>query len=332
MTYSTKSTFCIIALSLVLTGCSSNSFSDEPELTPPGNGKTLLIKLSANSFTRADTETEDNINTLHIAFFKSGDKPLFLHLTQATKNTDNNYYSVSLPASLQTIPDMMVAYANLSDDDKESMEAVFTSNPTIEKLQDTGNNLIMSTSAYFKSDKSYINYTPLSDSDYDSSTAVTINLDRVAAKITVKSSDNPTLSTLETVTADGSTRELSLEITGWGLNAFDNSSYIIKNADSYETFSEFIGTETWNKESDKTFSWAKSVNYSILTEDTELSLISSAEVTNELGSHVYTHESTRTNDDIEFTNSKPSVILCGQYKLGNDNIGTFIAYAPPAKT
>lgn len=311
-----------LALSVVFAGCSTGVVSDDPEPVVPESKVNLSVRVKANVLTRAD---ENAISTLYLAFYKSGQNPEFICLEKASVSESGDKYTVELPVSPLNLPDMVVAFANIAD--QEKMKNALASSPaTIGEIVD-GDNLAMSTAVYFAgsgNSSQLVNYTRLSTSDFNSETPVEITLERIAAKVTVKTATNLQTSTPVVQTPAGNSKQLTLSIDSWGLTATDPESFLIKQVkSSYSELETLLGNWDWNVASNSTLKWAESVNYSAFAADPEISVATFGTVSNDFSAAVYTHETTRSADDLKAVNSKPSIVITGHYTSGDEEMATF---------
>lgn len=305
----------ICALSAIITGCATSVVSDEniPEM-PENSTKTLKINLLSNTYSRAGEDDEEkNVNTLHIAFLKSGVTPAFVSIHKAEKQS-NGSWTVSLPVSVsQPDFDLAVAYANLSENDVNAITTNFlnaTSSALVEK-----ESLIMSTAVKFNETSGVEQFTRVTSNHISGQDALEINLDRVASKITVKKDANVSLYTPEAANQDGDKTQLSLSIESWGVTATDHSSHLLRKvpSDNATTLADWA----WGSGS---YHWSESVGHNA----PDPLQIKVNEATFGMGGSAYAHETTRSADNSDATDSKPSIVIVGKYKYEDGTeIGTF---------
>lgn len=290
---------------LALSGCATEVVNDEPTPAPVSNSVKFQFHVSTNDFTRS---SDDNINSLHIAFIKSGATPELINVVKATENGAN--YTAELEVIPNKEPDMVIAFANIPD------VTAAKSSLLSEKISELTNdgNFIMSSAVYFDNGKvvgSQINTS--------SEETVEIYLDRAAAKVSVKLAETPDLKKEDVYNANGEKTSLTLTLDNWGLTAVDKETYLIKEVNLYN--------EEWNlnKKDNHFISWANSVSYnkSFPGYNGDLSNVSSASyltfsaVSNSFGDEIFSHESTRIATLKDTPNALPSVILSGHYTIGS---------------
>lgn len=290
---------------LALSGCATEVVNDEPTPTPVSNSVKFQFHVSTNDFTRSG---DDNINSLHIAFIKTGETPELINVVKATENGGN--YTAELEVIPNKEPDMVIAFANIPD------VTAAKSSLLSEKISDLTNDgsFIMSSAVYFDNGKvvgSQINTS--------SEETVEIYLDRAAAKVSVNLADSPDLKTEDVYNAKGEKTTLTLTLDNWGLTAVDKETYLIKEVNLYN--------EEWNlnKKDNHFISWANSVSYNKsfpsytdnLAEASSASYITYAAVANNYGSYQFAHESTRPSIAKDKDNALPSVIISGHYTIGS---------------
>lgn len=317
-----------IAISSGMMSCSTNAVEDEPTpINPESETRILNIRVVSNDFTRAD-ESGNEINTLYLAFYK-GEETTPIHVGLASKIKDNEY-SIDIPIDHSKIPDKVVAFANISDEDK--IKSAF-SGSTIDNVKNEDGTLIMSTALYFDDDNASSKLIYSSTTTYNE--LISIRLDRVAAKITVNNKITEPIS----IPNIENYPDLKMNVVGWGVTLTDNSSFLIKQLpveysttvnELQEQFNELCGfseSRTWNISGENIISYAKSINFGKFSEtnipESNLYKMNLSDVNTSFGSSVFVHESTRSKTDLGQPNSKPSIVIVGQYLNGNDNMETF---------
>ncbi|MEZ3532113.1 MAG: fimbria major subunit [Muribaculaceae bacterium] len=317
----------IVAIGLA--GCSTSVVSDDPSLPDQTETSKVYFRVAQNEFTRAD-ESETQINTLHLAFYSpDATGPNLKYFLKATREI-NGTYSAELKLTPGDYPDIVVAFANFSDDEamKSEMQSAISSNPsTLSDLGSAGN-LAMSSTRYFDSDGNDIYYTPLSPKNFISASPVGITLERVAAKVTLTKTDGFSSS----VTKGGKT--LTLMLDKWSVNATDKESHIIKQIGT-DFKNPLTGWTNWNNSTDKTMHWANSVNhdssadlfpkYSDNLADAITSHVAYSDISNAFPSSVYAHESTRPKSLFNTPNALPSAVIAGHYLIDGAT-ATFYKY------
>lgn len=312
-----------------LAGCSTSVVSDDPSLPDQTETSKVYFRVAQNEFTRAD-ESETQINTLHLAFYSpDATGPNLKYFLKATKE-NNGTYSAELKLTPGDYPDIVVAFANFSDEEamKLDMQSAISSNPSTMSDLGSAGNLAMSSTRYFDSDGKDIYYTPLSPKNFISASPVGITLERVAAKVTLTKADGFSSS----VTKGGKT--LTLILDKWSVNATDKESHIIKQIGT-DFKNPLTGWTNWNNSTDKTMHWANSVNhdksadlfpkYSDNLADAITSHVAYSNISNAFPSSVYAHESTRPKSLFNTPNALPSVVIAGHYLI-DGTTATFYKY------
>lgn len=321
-----------IAISSGMMSCSTNAVEDEPTpVNPESETRTLNIRVVSNNFTRADGDvTDETIQTLYLAFYK-GEDTTPLYIKEATMGQDNNY-SVEIPANMAKMLDKVIAFANITD--KDIISGALTGS-TVEKVQNDDRSLVMSSAVYFEnnnnSDNKPIYYSLIPANKTADNATIYIYLDRVASKIAV-TNDKFSFTKPKVENCNN----ISMDIIGWGVNFTDNKSYVMKNLPeryititlgSLESQLELLTNDVyaqsdWNNYNNRTISWANTLNFNKFS-GVDLNIIKLANANNSFGSSIYAHETTRSTSDLEKKNSKPSIVIVGQYKNGDNALGTF---------
>lgn len=315
-----------IAISSGMMSCSTNAVEDEPTpVNPESETRTLNIRVVSNDFTRAGEKVADDaIQTLYLAFYKEGDNtPIYI---KEANGSDYNY-TVEIPAKMVDNLDKVIAFANITD--KKIISEPLTGS-TIGKVQnDDDGSLIMSSSIYFNEGNSSL---PIYYSPIVKNNTIVITLDRVASKVTVKNSITQDIS----VPNVDKYSDFSMAIESWGVTLTDKESYLIKQLpENYlltknelrTKIKDLLGVEYANWENQKNISWANSVNFNKFTEsdfsESNIAKINLSQANKAFGSSIFVHESTRSKTDLGIANSKPSIVIVGQFKRGTKNMETF---------
>ena len=169
----------------------------------------------------------------------------------------------------------------------------------------------MSSAVYFDDGK-LVNYSSVTSENIYGGKSIDIYLDKIAAKVTVAKGEAAKMPTL-TVNED---ETLDMDIISWGLTGTDKSSYLLKQISS----SSF--NLNWAKK-DYSLSWAESVNHGKFLNAIDIDRITLGGANLSLSYSIYSHETTRNEEEIQLPNSKPSIILVGEYKKNGTEIGTF---------
>lgn len=304
-----------------MTGCSTSVISEVPESpeAPSEETKTIKVNIVRSNFTRAD-DTEMQIENLYIAFYK-GESNVAIAIEKA--DGSNASYSVQLTLDPFNLPDKMIAFANIENE--ELLKSDFSQSSS-EKLLTANGAMIMSNASYFDSGESEsrkIFYNTLSHDNLFNESPIEITLDRIAAKIAVEEDNSLSLAPVK---VDGE-KELNLRLEGWGITATDKSTFLIKQfPGTYSELSSFLGEWEWNNQGNKTFHWAKSVSYDSGNRTEDIDFITLPEASQGFGNSIYTHESTRSNTDESSNILNPAVVLAGQYYDGESKLGTFYRF------
>lgn len=299
------------AISLGMMSCSTNAVEDEPTpVNPQQEIKTLNIRVVSNDFTRAEGDVaEDAIQTLYLAFYK-GDGTTPLYIKEAISENDGNYL-VSIDIDPLNVPDRVIAYANFSGE--TGLDNAIASTPsTITDILPNSDGCFKMSSAVYFDDGKLVNYSSVTSENIYGGKSIDIYLDKIAAKVTVAKGEAAKMPTL-TVNED---ETLDMDIISWGLTGTDKSSYLLKQISS----SSF--NLNWAKK-DYSLSWAESVNHGKFLNAIDIDRITLGGANLSLSYSIYSHETTRNEEEIQLPNSKPSIILVGEYKKNGTEIGTF---------
>lgn len=323
-----------IAISSGMMSCSTNAVEDEPTpVNPESETRTLNIRVVSNNFTRGgetSETTDESIKTLYLAFYK-GEETTPLYIKEASIGQDNTY-SVEIPANMAKMLDKVIAFANITD--KNIISGALTRS-TVEKVQNDDGSLIMSSAVYFEnnsvSNSTPVYYSSIKGNESVGNERIDIYLDRVASKITVNE-DNFYATPLDVKNYQNLSMNLLMDIIGWGVTFTDDKTYLMKQLpEGYTSTRRNLETllsdyayslNNWNKPNDKTISWANSFNFNNFS-GVDLNTIKLSDANNSFGSSIYAHETTRSTSDLEKKNSKPSIVIVGQYKNGDNALGTF---------
>ncbi|MDE6097095.1 MAG: fimbria major subunit [Muribaculaceae bacterium] len=320
-----KVSFMTLALgfaSMCLTGCSSDVISEAhtPPVNPVAGTTTVNVKIVSNDFTRSEIY-EDRIGNLYLAFYNSSSSaPLYL---EKAETVDNSTYSVTLHLDPMNIPDKMIAFANVEDEDILQKDPSLSTSGTI---YDSEGRLIMSNAVYFEINgnvSKISSHNTISDDHILNGKPIEIALDRVAAKAAVLTDDN---SYFQPVSTDNGS-SLDLQPVGWGITATDRSSFLMKQIPgTYSDVVSFLGDWEWNSSENKTSHWAQSVNYDPANSSEDVLFSTLLTTTGEFGKTQYCHESTRAHTDADPTVYCPAILIIGQYRNGESDMPTFYRF------
>lgn len=314
---------CIFAMS-----CTTNVMVQEPDPIekddPKGKEISLNFRIMQNSFTRAGND-EDKIENLYLAFYKiDGSEKNCIKVVKAETTSEDNIFTTTFDLVDDVVPNAVVAYANITD--ATSLKDALTNNPTSNALVNDKGYHIMTSARYYDTDNSNTDtfFSHIQESDIKNGGTIDINLERIAAKVTV--TNNITTTTIHAFDNNGNVRNLNLKLTGWNVSGTDKSTYLLKNNGNfaYSQMESELGSDwTWNDAANKSFKWAHSVNW-VLTdypaagnesESNASQYLKASDITNAFRNSVLCHETTRPSSVFGKSNAKPSVIVAGQYNI-----------------
>ena len=305
--------------------CSSEEIRTEQNpFTPTPETVTLRFKLGANTFTRADEEGNE-VENIQLVFYRSNSdsngSALFLQKVSAEKDVENDIYTADVEIIPNKEPDIFVAFVNLPSD--AAIPTQLDGNSLIaNEITSSEGNLLMSTPRYFDGSHNDISFQTF---DYTSTEPITIELERLAAKVNVsKNSDANAFPPIAMYDAEGKKTSLNLNLTGWGLNCIDKGTYLIRQIDSFNEMNTLLAAWSgWYDSTNKTLNWSKSLNYSVNSVDPsntdKIDFITFKDANNQFGEDFFSHETTRALTVTSNPNSKPSIVLKGYYTIGEDD-------------
>lgn len=303
--------------------CTSKEGSGEEPESPTTSYK-VRVKVSTGEYTRAGDDAA--VNTLHLAFYNGEE---CLGIVEATK--DNDAYVCEIPAEYGK-PDGVIAFANLPAGDLPTKDNVMTK--TYSNFGN-GDNMIMSSARYFDARGNDKLKTPLSTMNLiEGGDVVNIKLDRIAAKVTVNSAENAKFDTFKLSYGAYGTKDFEFNILSWVVTAVEKNGYLIKSFGD-NAFSllntELEGWTNWNVKDNFVSHWAHSVSWNnstdnypkghTLTGDYSLDYPVLNNISNNIGSSIYYHETTRPKDVYTTDNAVASLVIIGKYgcsELPND--------------
>jgi len=318
--------FAVLALGLLTCGgCSSTEvIDDEPET--PSQSK-IRVTISTNDYTRADVTNESTISSLYLAFYE-GDT--FKGIVKATGS--DKAYTCDVPLGVK--PDGVIAFANISEEQANAINGdnIFTT--TITNLADASSNMVMSSSRYFDAEGNDMVKTPISAANLiENGDPVAINLDRVAAKVTVTNTNNTYY--FDAKDAFGNDIKLELKDIKWKMTGTEKKSFLLKNLGNKNSMeNELTGWDQWNDATAKKSHWAHSFTWKdndsegnypdgIITKDSyDLDYVT-IENPNSIGNLQYCHETTRPKDVYNVNNALASILLIGQVAKKDYTPSTF---------
>lgn len=295
--------------------CTSKEGSGEEPESPTTSYK-VRVKVSTGEYTRAGDDAA--VNTLHLAFYNDEE---CLGIVEATKV--GSVFECSIPTEYGK-PDGVIAFANLPADDLPTTDNVMTK--AYSNLGN-GDNMIMSSARYFDASGNDKLKIPLTTMNLiEGGDAVNIKLDRIAAKVTVKSAVDVKFDSFKLLCGVNGTKDFEFNILSWGLTAIEKNSYLIKSFGN-NTFSllntELDGWANWNVKDSFVSHWAHSVSWNnstdnypkgyTLTGDYSLDYPVLNNISNNIGSSIYYHETTRPKDVYTTDNAVASLVIIGKY-------------------
>lgn len=306
-----------LALSALAAGCASDTHY-ATGLPDSISESKITVRINPNDFTRT---SENTVSSLYLAFFSSAagtETPVAFMKAEKTENAQDTY-SVNLKLNPGEWPDIMVAFANIEDENAMRKALSPTSPSTITDLA-TGGCLAMSSSQFFRNDGSAVAYTSLSHENFSDGNPIDVILERVAAKVTF---NIPAQGSLKEVASDG--KRLSLSIDSWGITATDRASYTLKQLGSFSDLPSPSVAWQWNDPDNHTSHWAQSLNYALTSDEfpaygADFSKAVTAHISynnanNSPGTSILAHETTRKAELFETDNALPSIVLAGHYSI-----------------
>jgi hypothetical protein len=288
---------------MTFTACSNDDALDlnEQEIQQNTVSSYISVRITGSNFssTRATTdltdddfeegtgdETEDGVNgNVQFFFFDKDGK----FLTKGNVMSDPTFSDPNTNENIERNGQAVVEIENFNSSNKPTMMVTLLNAPdidgfegekTIADLRDhiyknfkNGNKFIMTTSSYVDANNTKLDYTPLTESAfqtsgiYDAEKKVDVYVERVAAKITLemklnrfKDTDTPMYLGKFNVNGLDGTTKLYAKITGWGLNATAKQSYALKHLKDSWLTANTLGFD-WNDASRYRSYWGESWNY-----------------------------------------------------------------------
>lgn len=381
-----KALFFPVLAALMLAGCSNDEISEAVPDTPDvftGDEAYMSVKLAdvgsitsrgSNGGFQYGDESEHSVNTAHFYFYdKDG-----LFVAEGSTWNGGNAVTTSENGNIEFKSNTVVVLKGLTQKNyPKHMVTVlnkpgdFTPGQTLDEMEktlsyedgvgiwntvDDTNYFTMSTTSYEHSDSSPYFVTEVKEENFslepidadNIQSPVTVYVERLAAKVTVKSDGlkadengrykiTTTVAGNENVGTDGNpaAEELYVELLGWKLNATAKHSNMMKNID--EEWNDYIGSKpngfTWNDANNFRSYWGKSYNYGLanangtypdkFTEITTTDFLNYVNLTNpvELGKFSYCAENTNTSKIVSdyFPSAVTSVLLSAKVCDKNGN-------------
>lgn len=253
------------------------------------------IKLAdpTNGFSRATdggydngTSAEHNIQNVDFFFYKNGGFVAKGALATGEFGINENPNGTNIEANVPAVvvlqgtqggkgmeyPDQVLAFLNLPASitaqlaTKEvNLQQALETVKSISDISDfaTANKFIMTNSVYLNNNEVQ-NAVPVSSVNFAQTAEaaknnpITIYVERVAAKVKMAEKENgATTPDIDINYNNASGYKLKLQIDGWGINAVNKTSYLVKQIDSSWNFSGW----SWNNSGDFRSFWAKDANY-----------------------------------------------------------------------
>lgn len=295
--------FLSLMAGVLMAGCSSgDELSQDEKIVERNTTNFIRVNITqSGTTTRAGeefdlgTNEERKISQLLFAFYDAagnnitsqiiGSNPLdeikwdteWEHKTTNQNVSDTR--SIVVPVNLQAgtkIPSKMMVFANYTQGDQVGEALVNLPNLSRSQFKNADGFFTMNNSVYFDAGGNKQMEVPISVDDFATSETeaatkdgIVVNLERMAAKVTVKMGDGvaPEINTLPSGTTDGKTYYLKFNQKSWGLNALEKTSYLTKQFGdaTYSNLNDNLNsTESpwaWNDETNKRCYWARSVSF-----------------------------------------------------------------------
>ncbi len=281
----------------LLTGCSSDNDITGGETTLTRNTTGFLrVNIAQGGIgTKADfddgLDSERKLNSLLFVFYDAAGRSIATQKAGATDikwettgeggwNHSNANGNVSDDRSLvvkvnlssgTVIPSQVMVFANFKNESQSSTGIDGLNTLTRDDYKDNNGYFTMNNSVYFDGNVKKM-AVPISIDEFKDSeeaakagTGITVHLERLAAKVALTINDATNIKTVEKNTETAETKlYLKFVPTGWGLNAVEKSTYLVKNFGeaSYTTLnSELSGWTGWNDATNKRCYWGYSPTY-----------------------------------------------------------------------
>lgn len=295
--------FLSLMAGVLMAGCSSgDELSQDEKIVERNTTNFIRVNITqSGTATRAGetfdvgTDSERKISQLLFAFYDAagnnitsqiiGSNPLdeIKWDTEWTHNTTNQNVSdtrsIVVPVNLQAgtkIPSKMMVFANYTQGDQVGEALVNLPNLSRSQFKNADGMFTMNNSVYFDAGGNKQMEVPISVDDFATSeteaatkSGIVVNLERMAAKVTVKMGDGvaPEIKSLQSGTDEEKTYYLKFDQKSWGLNALEKTSYLTKQFGdaTYSTLNDNLNSTaspwTWNDETNKRCYWARSVSF-----------------------------------------------------------------------
>lgn len=340
----------------MVAACSNDEVAEGSNTTNLGGGEAYVkvrIAMSDGAASRATSGGYDNgsadeqkISSIRFAFFNDDDKLVTwgknVGATIVTPNTPDQNVEGFAEAVVALIldegdemPTKVVAYVNGSP--TVSTGTAFSTgvrNLETSTIGNTTDGFVMTSSTYWDNGEQIA--TSVAPGDFyetaEMATAaknpVTIYVERLAAKVTVK--EAPTLSSNIEDLQDSEGNVLKFTLKGYALTGLNTTEYYLKHLQDWSAW-----TWTWNNASDHRSFWAEDPNYTSMPSDKGLDFVSYNEVDDNNKQPQYCPENTLTAALYESDKFQActSILVIGSYTVVNvdgesvtDADGTFYMY------
>ncbi|MDO4172259.1 MAG: fimbria major subunit [Prevotellaceae bacterium] len=291
--------FLSLMAGVLMAGCSSgDELSQDEKIVERNTTNFIRVNITqSGTATRAGetfdvgTDSERKISQLLFAFYDAagnniasqivGSNPL--EWTQATNPGDNisDTRSIVVPVNLQAgmkIPSKMMVFANYTQENQVGEALVNIPTKMREQFQNSEGNFTMNNSVYFDAGGNKQMEVPIKVENFATSEeealnnpGIEVNLERIAAKVTVKMGEGvaPEINELQSGTDKDNKYYLKFYKKSWGLNALEKKSYLTKQFGD-ATYSNLNGnlnsTDSpweWNDVTNKRCYWARSISYPV---------------------------------------------------------------------
>lgn len=295
--------FLSLMAGVLMAGCSSgDELSQDEKIVERNTTNFIRVNITqSGTATRAGeefdlgTNEERKISQLLFAFYDAagnnitsqiiGSNPLdeikwdndWTH--NSTNQNVSDTRSIVVPVNLQAgtkIPSKMMVFANYTQGDQVGEALVNLPNLSRSQFKNADGMFTMNNSVYFDAGGNKQMEVPISVDDFATSeteaatkSGIVVNLERMAAKVTVKMGDGvaPEIKSLQSGTDENKTYYLKFNQKSWGLNALEKTSYLTKQFGdaTYSTLNDNLNSTaspwTWNDETNKRCYWARSVSF-----------------------------------------------------------------------
>lgn len=311
---------------------------------------TIRIKVKGSDFTRSgedelhDSDFEERIDNLRLAFYHDTQSGwIHAKTLEGIKDPETGDFVVVYSSSPDNLPDVMVAVANLADENIDLNKDLL--NHRVE-CPWTSFSMTMGSVRFFDDLRQDVRHTFLKDENFTESEPVEVRLERTAGKITLNKKADSEYDEVKMKLA-GNEVKLILHIDKWDIYATDRETFTIKNlgeGNTYFSLENELGDlrDYWNENSQGSgvVHWSHSVNYSMKDfpkpgeevpegptmhfayGEMKNTFQESSDGTVFTGS-CYCNETTRPSEVFDIPNSLPSVAIAGHYEVEGKGVINF---------